>query len=89
MSVGIDRQLLVALHQQDTGVADLSRASWTSRREAETGLKKVFVFVARCESRAAGLGPADTAAADRAVDSWSVERGHFFLLSHKIEEQGV
>ena len=30
-------------HQQDTGVADLSRASWTSRREAETGLKTVLL----------------------------------------------
>ena len=27
-------------HQQDAGVADLSRASWTGRREAETGLKQ-------------------------------------------------
>ena len=30
-------------HQQDAGVADLSRASWTSRREAETGLKTVIL----------------------------------------------
>ena len=30
-------------HQQDAGVADLSRASWTGRREAETGLETVLL----------------------------------------------
>ena len=69
-------QLLVALHKQDAGVADLSGSSWAGGRESEAGLEEVLVLVARREPRAARLRSADAAAANRTVYSGSVKGRH-------------
>ena len=76
MPSGVVGQLLVALDKQDAGVADLPGASRAGGREAEAGLEEVLVLVARREPRAARLGSADAAAADRPVNSGSMEGGH-------------
>ena len=76
MPSGVVWQLLVALDKQDAGVADLPRASRAGGREAEAGLEEVLVLVARREPRAARLGSADAAAADRPVNSGSMKGGH-------------
>ena len=57
-------------------------------------MEEVFVLVAGSEPGAAGLGPADAAAADRPVDPWPVERRHRHRRgsarsSHVIEKQNL